>query len=694
MVNKMKKQKSYEKIKIGFILLLMLLASSNLSVLSQTKNVGIGTDNPNASALLDLDVSNNTEFPTKKGLLIPRVTEAQKNAISDPANGLIIYQTDGTFGFYYYDGSSWVKLTTATEANQYLPLAGGSMTGAINMQNNIIENIGNAGTDFTASGGLNLADAVSATRFTSTVATGTSPFTIASNTLVTNLNADLLDGNHASAFANSTHSHTGVYEPVITAGTSSQYWRGDKTWVNFPTSLAPSGAASGDLSGTYPSPSVVKIQGSSVSATAPTNNQILKWNGTAWTPLADENTTYSAGTGLSLSVGNQFSANNTTALWNANQLQGKSISSTAPTASQLLQFNGTEWVPATIASGGTVTSVGLTMPTQFSVSNSPVTGSGNITVALANQNANTIFAAPDGSTGVPTFRALLASDIPNLSTDKLTTGTLPVARGGTGGSSFNGILKGNLSAPMTTLSAVERQITFWSANNEISGTDSLKWAAGTFSITGDLTVSGEIDPISLTLIPQTTAPTAAEGKIYYNQDDHGLKVYNGTSWVTLGSGGGGAELPAGSENQTLRHNGTDWEASDVLMNNGTKIGIGTNNPDSTLQVVGTAYFTSNTRIGENLLVDGSLSYTPLTATSSPVNTAGKTYIQLNLSGNFELSNGSTVGQVIILQKISNGSANLQNTNCKLSGDWDGTNDDTIQLIWDGSFWVEIGRSLN
>lgn len=696
MVNKMKKQKSYEKIKIGFILLLMLLASSNLSLFSQTKNVGIGTDNPNASALLDLDVSNNTEFPTKKGLLIPRVTEAQKNAISDPANGLIIYQTDGTFGFYYYDGSSWVKLTTATEANQYLPLAGGSMTGTINMQNNTILNIGNAGTDFTTSGGLNLADAVSATRFTSTVPTGTSPFTIASNTLVANLNADLLDGNDASAFASSSHTHTGVYEPVITEGTASQYWRGDKTWVNFPTSLAPSGAASQDLSGTYPGPTVAKIQGSSVSATAPINNQILKWNGTAWTPLADENTTYTAGTGLSLSVGNQFSANNTTALWNANQLQGKSISSTAPTASQLLQFNGTEWAPATIASGGTVTSVGLTMPTQFSVSNSPITGSGNITVALANQNANTIFAAPDGSTGVPTFRALLASDIPALSADKLTSGTLPVAIGGTGAATLTGMLKGDGTNAFTGVTATAGQLTYWSDANTIAGNSSITWSSNTLTITGDLQVTGEIDPISLTLIPQTTAPTAAEGKIYYNQDDHGLKVYNGTEWVALGSGGGGAELPAGSENQTLRHNGTDWEASDVLMNNGTKIGIGTNNPDSTLQVVGTAYITSNTHIGENLLVDGSLSYTPLTANSSPINPAGKTYIKVDLTGTFTLSNGTTVGQVIILQVISSGDSAVLNDggNCKITGNWSGSTDDIIQLIWDGTAWVEISRSNN
>jgi hypothetical protein len=58
--------------------------------------VGIGTTNPDSSALLELD-SNNS------GLLIPRVTEAERNSITDPANGLLIYQTNVIQGLYCYD---------------------------------------------------------------------------------------------------------------------------------------------------------------------------------------------------------------------------------------------------------------------------------------------------------------------------------------------------------------------------------------------------------------------------------------------------------------------------------------------------------------------------------------------------------------------------------------------------------------
>jgi hypothetical protein len=72
-----------------------------------------------------------------------------------------------------------------------------------------------------------------------------------------------------------------------------------------------------------------------------------------------------------------------------------------------------------IGGGGTVTSVGLALPSIFTVTGSPVTASGTLTAALASQSANAIFAAPDGSAGTPTFRALVANDIPSLLAAKI-----------------------------------------------------------------------------------------------------------------------------------------------------------------------------------------------------------------------------------------------------------------------------------
>lgn len=68
---------------------------------------------------------------------------------------------------------------------------------------------------------------------------------------------------------------------------------------------------------------------------------------------------------------------------------------------------------------GTVGSVALSLPSIFTVSGSPVTTSGTLTGTLATQAANTVFIAPDGATGTPTFRSLLAADIPTLTAAKI-----------------------------------------------------------------------------------------------------------------------------------------------------------------------------------------------------------------------------------------------------------------------------------
>ena len=65
--------------------------------------VGINTNNPDASSALEIE-------STTGGILIPRLTETQRDAISAPATGLMIYQTNGTSGFYFYDGNIWTKV--------------------------------------------------------------------------------------------------------------------------------------------------------------------------------------------------------------------------------------------------------------------------------------------------------------------------------------------------------------------------------------------------------------------------------------------------------------------------------------------------------------------------------------------------------------------------------------------------------
>lgn len=81
-------------------------AGNELMRLTETGNLGIG-GSPVATAILDLN-------STSKGMLVPRMTEAQKNAIATPATGLLIYQIDATTGFYYFDGTLWNWLFSGT----------------------------------------------------------------------------------------------------------------------------------------------------------------------------------------------------------------------------------------------------------------------------------------------------------------------------------------------------------------------------------------------------------------------------------------------------------------------------------------------------------------------------------------------------------------------------------------------------
>lgn len=72
---------------------------------SFSQSVGIGTTTPNNSAILDLN-------STTKGLLIPRMTTAQRTAIGGVA-GLVVYDSDFR-EFYHHDGTSWRKVLNST----------------------------------------------------------------------------------------------------------------------------------------------------------------------------------------------------------------------------------------------------------------------------------------------------------------------------------------------------------------------------------------------------------------------------------------------------------------------------------------------------------------------------------------------------------------------------------------------------
>lgn len=83
------------------IYLLIISASTVINAYAQN-SIGIGTTAPNSSAALDIT-------STTKGLLIPRVTSAQRTAIAAPATGLLVFDT-GTKTIWAFDGAAWKNL--------------------------------------------------------------------------------------------------------------------------------------------------------------------------------------------------------------------------------------------------------------------------------------------------------------------------------------------------------------------------------------------------------------------------------------------------------------------------------------------------------------------------------------------------------------------------------------------------------
>ena len=94
------------------LLVFLLVAMSNKK--SSAQNVAINNSGSIADNSAILDVQSTT-----KGLLVPKMNQAQRNLISSPAVGLLIYQTDVIPGYYFYNGGSWIQFSTGTATNYW-----------------------------------------------------------------------------------------------------------------------------------------------------------------------------------------------------------------------------------------------------------------------------------------------------------------------------------------------------------------------------------------------------------------------------------------------------------------------------------------------------------------------------------------------------------------------------------------------
>jgi hypothetical protein len=249
-----------------------------------------------------------------------------------------------------------------------------------------------------------------------------------------------------------------------------------------------------------------------------------------------------------------------------------------------------EW--GTVSGGGggsgTVTSVALSLPTELTVSGSPITVSGTLSAVWANATANRIFAGPTtGSPGVPAFRALVAADIPSLSYVTSVALSLPAEL----------TVSGSPITTAGTLSAVWASATqnyVFAAPSGSSGTPSFRaLVAGDIpaiaeSGVTDLTTDLGLKALKATTI-STTAPMTGGGDLSTN------RTFAVPTFVASGGSHAAGLVPdpgasAGST-KYLREDGT-WN---VVAGGGSGTGavIGTGTEAAISGAAGDAYFPSD-----------------------------------------------------------------------------------------------------
>jgi hypothetical protein len=152
----------------------------------------------------------------------------------------------------------------------------------------------------------------------------------------------------------------------------------------------------GDLGGTLASPLVIGIQGRPVSSMAPNSGQVLTWNGIAWVP--------GTASTIPITFGKDLSGNSS--IQTVIGIQGFAVSTATPVTGQVLEYNGTEYVPVTISgafSAGRDLSGTSTLQTVVGLQGHPVSATAPTTNQVLQYN---------GTDWIPTtFTTTLAGDV-------------------------------------------------------------------------------------------------------------------------------------------------------------------------------------------------------------------------------------------------------------------------------------------
>ncbi|WP_413943124.1 beta strand repeat-containing protein [Bdellovibrio sp. HCB-162] len=352
----------------------------------------------NSGGVFDIPIGSGTKlFPTDP--LVTLLDSFNNSKIHDCYGGSTYAASAGDIRLLkvqFHDGSGWKVISPSSEIRSvpYSAYALSAQKLGTKTENDFFVKTGVpscAGNEFLTWNGAALSCA---------------PVTGASGGTVTNVTSS----NSYVTIVNNTSTPVVTLNVGTVAGTVAA---GDDS--RFTNARVPTGAAGGDLSGTYPNPSVAKIQSVAVSSAAPTNGNFLKFDGTQWigaaigmsdvTNLNSSLSNYHTVAAFNSAVGSANCAAHQTPYWNSvsgsfqcqsinvsvagdvsgtigavsvNKIKGVDVDTTGLTSGQVLKYDGTKWAPANDSNaGGTVTNIA----TGTGLSGGPITTTGTISLA-------------------------------------------------------------------------------------------------------------------------------------------------------------------------------------------------------------------------------------------------------------------------------------------------------------------------